>query len=373
MRQKAVYSILLLTLPTLVVAAVVLTLMSCRIPTRVQLDITADRALFVLGGTNSTSILNTVKFQSLTVEKFSQITLNPKKIEFARPSQYIDQEDRYPESSWKALTVTSPVIITGEEGGLQPSVTIESAKPRLDTAGILDRVWGKPGVEVTIYVRNSRITDLTVRIENQESTATLLLRDPIQLIAEYGTIGGVIGQPYPADSLTYRVQLPNNSPDVKITSQRSSLVLNLTISSKQVFDYLPQNGIPITAIDFLRQNSKGDRETTLVESGEITYPDFPKIEKISLNASDFIGLDGLEKFYIEQIIIDPKHVGVRFRLNGIAGKIGSGSQEFSKDHRLTRFDSIWENSRLSIFFSIIVWVFSTTIGAYRFYKNTRGD
>lgn len=373
MKRKPAYAFFLLTLPTVVVAGAVLLLMTWHIPTRVELDITANRVEFVLGGTSSTYILNLLKFQSLTIEKFAQITLNPEKLELAEPAQYIEPEDRYPESAWTSLTLTAPVVITGQDQRLQPAVTVESVKPGLEAAGTLDRVWGKPGADVTLEVRDARRAALTAKIEAQESSVTLLLHEPFQLIIEYGSISGLTESPYIADSMTYRAQLPNHSPDLRITGQPSSLVLMVTISSKQVVDLSPKGGIPVTALDFTRQNVKGERETSLVEVGELTYPDYPEIERIPLKASDFIGLGGLKKFRIEQIMLDPERKGARFRLNGVATDIGTGSREFSKDRRLTRFDTIWQNPRLVILFSIIVWVFPTTVGAVRLYKDIKKE
>jgi hypothetical protein len=370
-RKKPVRALLLLTLPTVVVALVVLILMHWPIPTLVQADLTVDRMVFTVGGDDSRPILNSVNFQSLTVEKFALLELSPEKFEAANPAQYMPTEDRYPESAWKSLTVIPPVVITGEDETLQPAVTLENAKPGSNVVGTLDRVWAGPGSEVTLEIRGIKTANLTIKVDRRESFAALSFREPFRLVTNYCLVSGITGLLFKSDLLTYRANLPPHSPEIEITGQPRSLVFILTISPGETTDLFSKGGIPITALDFTRQDATGNPTTTLVKDGEITYPDYPKIEKVSFQASDFVGLDRLDKFRIEQMALDPEQKGVRFRLNGIAGYVRTGSREFPKDHRLTLFDTLWQNSRLMVLFSIIVWVFPTTIGGYKLYKEVK--
>jgi len=43
------------------------------------------------------------------------------------------------------------------------------------------------------------------------------------------------------------------------------------------------------------------------------------------------------------------------------------------DHRLSMFDKLWYGSRTALLFSILVWVASVTVGAYKLYKEARGS
>ncbi len=134
-KKQWAYALLLLTLPTLVVVVAMFVLMNWRLPTRIRAELTADRAVFTLGGTDSTPILNSVGFQSITIEKFAGIEFRPEKLAVADPTQYIHTASAYPESAWTSVTVTAPVGITGEDDTLQPAVTLESARTGLNTAG----------------------------------------------------------------------------------------------------------------------------------------------------------------------------------------------------------------------------------------------
>ena len=372
-QKKPVYALLFLTMPTLMVVVAVLVLMSWRIPTHVQVDLTVDRAAFSIGGPDWSPILHSVNFQSISFEKFAYIKFSPEKLEVADPAQYILTEDRYLESAWKSLTVTPPVVITAEGETLQPAVTLESAKLAQNIGGILDRVRARPHSKVTVEVRGTRMVSLTIKVDRKESFADLSFREPFQLVADYARVSGITELPYKAASLTYRGRLPNHSPIIRVNGQPSSMVLILTIIPEKTIDPFCKRSIPVTALDFTRQEDEtGNALTTLVKNSKITYPDYPKVEKVTFKPPDFIGLDRLKNFRIEEIALDPKHKGIRLRLNGVTGHVRTGSREFFKDHRLTLFDTLWHNPRLMVLLSIIVWLFPTTAGGYRLYKELRG-
>ncbi len=367
MKKKSKYTLLLLILPTLVVVVTVLVLMEWRISTRVQVDLTVNRVVFTVGGTDSTPMLNSVRFQSLTIEKFARIKFSPQKLEVADPTQYIQAKDQYPESAWKSVRITPPIVITSEDTMLRPAVTLEGVKPGLNAVGILDQLWASPGTEVTLELRGAQTITLTIKVDRKESTADLSFLERFQLIITYGRLSGIAALSYRADSLTYRTQLPNHDRFVEITGLPRSLLLILTISPKKTTNLFSKGGIPVTVLDFTRQKfkSKGELEMTLVKDGEIAYSEYPKMDKVSFRA---IGLGQLEKFRIEEIALNPEHPGIRLRLSGIAGQIRTGSRDFPRDNRLTQFDRLWRNPQLAVLFSIIVWVFPTTVGGYKLYK-----
>jgi len=377
---RPVYALLLLTLPTVVVVVAVLILMNWSIPTRVQVDLTVNRAVFSVGGDESaTAILNApVRFQSITVEKFANIKLSPEKLEVADPAQYIPTADRYPQDAWKSLTVTPPVVITGEDETLQPPVTLESAEPGSTDLGILDLIRVKSGAQVILELRSDRAEDLTIQVERQESFATLSMPGSFQLISDYGRVGGITGSPYQEeDSLTYRTQLPDDRPLIEVNSQPGSLVLLLSVAPEKTENLFYKGGIPVTVLEFIRQGLTGEIETTLMKGveGHISYPDYPDVEKVSFQSPDFLGLDKLEKFRIEEIALNQKDKGIQFRLSGVAGHIRTGSRDFPQDHRLTRFATLWQGSRLTVLSIMIVWVFCTALGGYQwvYLRSSRGE
>lgn len=373
MRRKALlFALIRLTLPTLLVIVAVLVLMSWRVATRIQADLTVDRAVLTVGGVEGTPILNAVAFQSVTVERFARVAFSPARLELADPAQYVATENRYPESAWRALTVLPPVVITGEDDTLQPAVTLESATPGPNASGILDGVWAGPGAEVTMEVRRARMTHLSIKVDHQKSSAAVSFHEPFRLLAQYNRITGVGSLPHKTNSVTYRAQLADHSPLIELVGQPSSLVLILTIASGKPMEPLFKGRIPVTALDFSHQNPRGEPETSLTRDGEIGFPDYPNLPKVSFRAADSLSLDRLGEFHVEEIGLDQERQALRLRLNGIASRIRTGSQAFPKDLRLTRFETLSHNSRLVLLLSVVAWVFPTTIGGYRLYREVKG-
>ena len=186
LRRQARNALLLLTIPTLVTVVVALGLLRWRLPTRVNVDLTVDRVSFTVGGAESAAILNSVAFSSITVKKFALIELTPAKLEVADPLQYVLGDDSYPESAWKPLTASRPVIFTPQDETLQPSLTFEVINRRAEAHayGTLDRVWSGPDSEVTLELREAKTTTLTVSLDNRESAVTLSIHDPAYVTAD---------------------------------------------------------------------------------------------------------------------------------------------------------------------------------------------
>ena len=134
---------------------------------------------------------------------------------------------------------------------------------------------------------------------------------------------------------------------------------------------LSQTDAPIRDIEFTRQNQSGAREPSLVAAGEVRYPDFPAKEKVVIDPHDFFGLDQLDRFFITQLGLDSNGKQIRLRLAGVAGHIQTLAGAAREDKRLTRFDSPWYGSKPAVLFSILVWVFSVTLGVYKLYREFR--
>lgn len=366
--RKSLYAVLLLILPTLVIALVAAILMSWTIPTLVEVDITVDRAVFEIEGDESVSILDSTVFQSLTVERFNRVTLNPETFAVADPAEYLLTEDRYPESAWQNLTVSSPLEITEEEETLQPAITLEKFSSDSRYTGVLDHVRVKPGTRVVLELYGTRTTVLTLKIEGQTSSATLSILEPFLLLTAYCRFTGLTGSPFKTDLLTYRGQLAEHSPEIEIYGKDNALVLILKISHEHKTEPFSKEVIPVTALEFTHQRETGGYRTALVKEGRINYPGYPQLGEKSIRPPDFLSLNKLEKFRIKEITLDPQQKGISLRLEGIAGVIRAGSQEFLRDYRLTLFDILWLNPRLVVLFSIIAWIFPTTIGVFKLYK-----
>jgi hypothetical protein len=80
-------------------------------------------------------------------------------------------------------------------------------------------------------------------------------------------------------------------------------------------------------------------------------------------------LEQLDRFTIEQVTLTPSGHGMSLVGNGMAKQIRTKTgQLLPIEHHLTAFDALWRNPRLAVFFAIVVWVFPTTLGAYRLWR-----
>lgn len=426
MKRKRVHALLLLSLPTVVLAVAALLLMTWRVPARIQVDLTVEKATLTVGNSEpmSTRILNSVDFQAITFENFISITFQPEKLEIANPMKYDFAEDRFPESAWIDLALSDQkVSIKKRDDSQHPMVTLESAMavseaserndlmrgtqgnvvtlevggdqnqrinikvagqdPRAvlsivmkdsetKAIGTLDPIQATYGSEVALQVRDNQSQQLTIQVKDKHPTAilstTLSIGEPFQLIADNCLVSDVDeSQFHEEQSLTYRARLRSDNPFVELTGT-GSLTIKVRIPPQGSVNLFSRAAIPVKALDFTRQDETGNRVSALIKGGEINYPDYPKIDKVSFQAPAFVGVHPLENFHITEISVDQKRNVMRFRLDGIARHIMTSTINFRKDHRLSLFDIVCQNPRLLLLFSIIVWVFPSTVGGYRLYK-----
>ena len=104
------------------------------------------------------------------------------------------------------------------------------------------------------------------------------------------------------------------------------------------------------------------------KSAILIFP--PRKRSLSIRTI-FFGLDQLDRFFITQLGLDSNGKQIRLRLAGVAGHIQTLAGAVREDKRLTRFDSLWYGSKPAVLFSILVWVFSVTLGVYKLYREFR--
>jgi hypothetical protein len=177
-------------------------------------------------------------------------------------------------------------------------------------------------------------------------------------------VSGIETTPLQTGSQSYRAVLSEDQPAIELTGQPSALTLVMTMPSIETKSLFPSESIPVTAIDFERQGEGGDRVSSVVSRGEILYPEFTAVAKAAFKPPDFVGLDALEGFRIEQIGLDPEIRGLRLRLSGTAGFIRTGSQEYSKDHRLTAFDVVRGKPVMIAIIGVVGWLLPTVLAGH---------
>lgn len=363
--KQGFYVFGLLVLPSAIIVAAAFGLMSWRMPTRVEIDVVVDRIAFSIAGSQPVPILDRpIGFQSISVESFDSITFTPLKLQIADANR---AEESTTDVHWNAIAVQEAVVLRGRKQDL-PIVTLTGDHSGAGPAGRLEAISVDPGTRVILEAIGG--TGITMRFEGQRLAPAVMPLGVMRLNAARIQTEGALANAVQrgASLIALRVELTQDSPLIDVRSLPQALVLTINPAIDSTRELLSKTGAPIQDIELTRQNESGGREPSLVAPAEIRYPDFPAKEKIVIDSHDFLGLDKLNRFYISELEVAPDGKKIRLRLAGIAGHIQTLAGAVREDRRLTRFDALWYGSKPTVLFSILVWVFSVTFGAYKLYK-----
>ena len=368
---ELVHPFWLVSLPTVVAAAIVGGLMMWSISTRIQVELTAERVEFAMEASASQdhAMLGLLTARALGIEKFTSISFEPEGMEVADPAQYDMDKDDFPGSAWRPLSLTSSIVtLSAKDSTRHPRVTIEGPNRNGLPTIRLDPMAVSPGSHVTLETRDEKGSGLTIKIAGQESF-NLTVHEPIKLIVQHAGVSGLADSPFQNnDELTYRVKLPERASWIEIVAQSDGPVLAATFSSGESATPI-FSGIPVTTLDFTRQKSSGERVSALTGQGTITFPDYPHLDSVSISKDDAIGLESVDKFTIKQLTLVPGGDGMNVVGEGLAKQIRTKTGQIPiQSRRLTAFDALWHHARLAVFFTIIAAVFTTSLGAYRLWK-----
>lgn len=363
---------ILLALPTLAAAIILIVILNWHIPTRVRISLTTDKMFLKTGGEDKATILDSVGLKSVVIEKFETIKLKPESISLSRH----DRPRGIAQTAPKAisnLTITQlPVVITPRNGRSQSNVTLSADISDSQALLVIDAISAKPSTEVTLETTEDP-GDLILRVDGQRSSGSIAVAMPFRLEVDQSDITGIRGPLDFTKPLTLKGKLLQNSL-VQFDSKEASLILTVTVPAEKSTALLPQGHMLITAIKFEQldgQSGKIRSSLTKDNSCEISYPDFEdKIGKAIISSPDFFYLDDLQDFSVEEMTYNTEKKSISVRLLGIANKITSDSPAYSKDHRLTVYDVLWNNYKVVAIFAVLCWVAGTTAAFYKFFKES---
>jgi TIR domain len=372
---KRVHPLWFVILPTVLAGAVVIGLMLWTIPARVQVDLTTERIEFVVEATLSQGkpVLGPLDVRSVAIEKFTAMTFDPETLEVADPSQYQVESDDFPPTAWKPLTVigSKKATLAAKDSTRHPRVTVEGLKRNEQKTFHLDAMAVTPGAHVTLETRggkNGGLNEgLTVKVAGQEHVS-LSFHEPLKLVADHSELRGLGDQPFQRyDELTYRVHLQERASGIEIAASPDGPTLSPTFASGQSTISIFSR-IPVTTLDFTKQESSGERVSALIGEGTMTFPDYPHLGTVPIKKNEAIGLEQLDRFTIQEISLTAKASGMHLVADGMAKQIRTKNGQIPVQHRLTALDALWHNARLAVVFTIITAVFTASLGAYRLWK-----
>ena len=333
------------------VLVMALALMYYPTPTHISMEAAVSRAEMTLGTFPTQQILNPLEIETISFGKFSKIELHPSSLRVADPNQYNVETDSFPPAAWQPLTMFGYVRISPQtQGNL---VTIQPADPSRKILGILDPIHVREESNVIFEVDEHDPQTVTIKISGPETRVIFTPTQPFEVIADETNVDGIKDFPFPDEpSLTFRPELPEHGSKIEIqgTDQHLILILKVSLSSgNQIFAEHP---ITIKTLDLSRQDASGNRVTALVTPGVLRYPDFPDLSAHTIPATEYVSIEPKKVMTIKRMTLLTDKPGFMLLLDGTAKHIQSGSAEFPLDHRLSKFDELWNNAKVKLLFGL---------------------
>jgi len=367
-----------------------------RVDTEIRAELTASQFSFV---TNRDIRLNSIKFQSIQINEFENITLYPLPGESSDNSQLpeglyemgiIPDEGEVHSANIFMKNVNDehcgryaqPVITLPEADNKQlynHYVSIMSFLKTLEMkpCGKLDGFIIPKGSKVTLQASPYNLGEFNVIVTKLENPLQVLVsfKEAFQLTTAFNQIiADEAPLPIKDQDATFTMTLDEDEdPYITITSQPERLELRLSVFPQNPFFIFSESDInfpietpKIFIADDTPEGVPRPRATLLTE-GTISYTDYSGIEPVSFKESDIIRFGEGGKFKMERIRFVPKQKdgsgGIEVRLRGEPTKFTINETfKNEQDHRLTHYETVKENKFWQIAFDYIIWAIPLIIG-----------
>ncbi len=381
---------------TLVLAVgLIITILSLieRIDTEIRAEFTVKEFSFTA---NRDVQLNSIKFQSLTVNNFSKITLYPLPAEKNDPrfdsAGKMSKMDITPEGeSFASVFVKN---INDEHCGkyMLPTLTfpkgneerlyeyflfVTSFLKKLEqkTCGKLRSFRIYKGTRITLetdplnYLDKGKFNILLNRKLSEEPipVVNVSFKEAFLLSAEMSQIR-LDDTEISTEEDYLKLLLSKRKRYIKIAGQVNNLdeqpdnlELRTLFFPKGLFSIFLDKSIPIVTPKIFTNDETTagfiESESSLVTEGEISYTNYPDIKPLSFKESDIIEFGKGGNFKLERIRFNPI-TGIEIRLRGTPTKLIINNN----DRRLTYYEDLKENEFWEITFKYIAWAIPIIIG-----------
>jgi len=379
-RRRMLLKLLGLAAPTAIALVVALLLMQWHRPTRVKLALTVDRVSLTVAQTPAdapAALMDSGRMRLFHADQVARVRFEPDSLEIADESRYDQKAGRFPDDAWRPLSVAGEAVLepSSAAGGLEPSVILQSENPA--SPGLIRVVRAQPGTEAVIELGMEEGGSRPwVTLDIAESPAQIdlvFLPGRFLLFADYMRLNGVPGATGSPDTLSLRAQRATNTP-VSILGSAHRMRLGVEpVGSAETL--LSEGQIPVSAVDFTRQGPTGERRSSLVGPGTLSYPDLPGKEPLALEPHEFASLGGLGEARINSLGVDKEgaRVGLKLVLDAVASRVRVGTPEHAQDARLTWLDWVRFQPTLTTLLAIVAWLFTTTLAGYKLWQELRSS
>ena len=311
-----------------------------KVPTRVSLEVPVNRVEWTLGLFPSQQILNPLLVESIALQQFGSLDLNPTSLEVtdAGRESIGNQED--PPSGWESVTVFGDVRFTPVSPDSE--VRFQPVHPSERSLGILGAIKVREESNVILEVVQGEPHTIRLSILGPESHVEFTPRQPFDMHSSQTEYAGLkefrlIHKP----ALVFRPRLPEHRPSIEIKGNKQRLVMTLRISPSDQPHVISQQPIPIKAIDFTRIGLSGQALSALTGPARLRFPDFSQAPENIVLVSNRVQVEPLQILTIRGITMRDGDAHFLITLDGMAKSILSGTNEEVVDHRVPLGEHLW--------------------------------
>ena len=125
------------------------------------------------------------------------------------------------------------------------------------------------------------------------------------------------------------------------------------------------SALPVAGVTF---HDESANTTSIVGDGQLSFPDFPKVDAVTIRASDEVELGDLQSFYLRSVDVLPSS-RMKLSFDGVVGQISTGPGANVTDRRLSEFDMLSNNQRVLGLFGVLCWISTTAAGLRKYLKD----
>lgn len=325
-------------------------MMNWKLPTWVEIEVSTDRFSMIVGGEKekSSRILNSLQFESLTIQHYREIRLRVGSGQMADPSRYDLKNDRFPEDAWSDLDLQTSSISFIPAGNV-PSMVFEPGDAEL--LGSIQPIWAAGGTAIQWVFQSGETASLSLSLQGTGVSLFFRVSGPLHMISEQGTIKELVeGLADNRGSNSFRFFLAEQI--IEVVGGPELIVLNFKLKKDSQGTLFSDGTLPAASLDFTRQGPMGLRESSLRGTGIIRYTHYPGVSPVQMSAPDFVELGELERFLITSLDIASDNSELQLVAEGVAGRIRTGLPQLSRDHRLSLFEHLWHSEKMRQLFGV---------------------
>jgi hypothetical protein len=368
-----------LAAPSLLAAVAALVLMQWHKPTRVQLDLLVDRVALTVASDRPeegfATLIGPANVGALRAQRVGRVAFAPQALELADEARFDLEAGRFPDDAWRPLAVTGEVTLEPAREGAG-AVSLESADAA--SPGRLRLVSVPAGAEAVMELgreTGGKRSWLGLELNTPRARADLVFPGRFLVYADDLGLAAPEGAALSAQTLSLRSGGKGNTAVEVLGSERGLVLQMETVDPAAALLAEGEIQIPVAAVDFDRQGPSGQRLSSLIGPGTLSYPDLPAMAPVALSPGELVSLEGLEGARIEKLAVADAgdRPALALTLDAVAATVRVGTPERPMDARLTWLDQLRHEPTLATLLAVVVWFFTTTLAGYKLWKELRSS